>query len=229
MLSTGLRRVRPIHIQRLCRISCSTSIWHVCCWNCSSLIVSSHQTSRILLTQWSVSSSWWSLWSSISLLRKEEQSCYLYWKSWLSLLHHYCQSIRCRCDQRRRGICQKTKVWLNLVWCTAHEKKCLSSTVWLQLQWQQFRWVSHLGPSYHVNDESKKLIRCIRLLLAKTINILQTSSHVVVQSHFERKHSSKRIYSWFISRRPEVASDAFPIWKIWGQCLSYMAKYQWSG
>ena len=51
MLSTELRKVWPIHLQRFCRISCSTGIWHVCCHNCSLLTVSGHQTPRILLGQ----------------------------------------------------------------------------------------------------------------------------------------------------------------------------------
>ena len=56
-LSTGLRRVWQIHFQCLCRISCSTGIWHVL-------------------------SLWWSLWSFKYLLRKaKKRHRHLYWKS----------------------------------------------------------------------------------------------------------------------------------------------------
>ena len=46
ILSTGLRRVWPIHLQCLCRISCSTGIWHVRCQNRSLLMVSGRQATR---------------------------------------------------------------------------------------------------------------------------------------------------------------------------------------
>ena len=52
MLSIGLQRVWPIHIQHLCPISCSTGIWHVRCNNIHSLLmISGHQTPTILLRQ----------------------------------------------------------------------------------------------------------------------------------------------------------------------------------
>ena len=51
MLSTGLRIVWPINLQRLCRISCSTSSRHVRCHNSSLLMISGQHLSRILLRQ----------------------------------------------------------------------------------------------------------------------------------------------------------------------------------
>ena len=47
MLSTGLRRVWPIHFQRLCRLFCSTVIWHVRCHNRSLLMISGQETRHL--------------------------------------------------------------------------------------------------------------------------------------------------------------------------------------
>ena len=88
LLLTDLQRVWPIYLQRLCRISCSTGIWHVRCHNRCLLKVSGHQTASIFLRQLltnaciGVSSLWWSLWSSRSLFHKEELPWHVYWKSW---------------------------------------------------------------------------------------------------------------------------------------------------
>ena len=46
-----LRRLWPIHLHRLCRISRSTGIWHVRYHNRSLLMISGHQTPTILLRQ----------------------------------------------------------------------------------------------------------------------------------------------------------------------------------
>ena len=51
MLSTGLRRVWPIHFQRLCLISCSNGVWHVHCHNRLLLMISGHVIPRIILRQ----------------------------------------------------------------------------------------------------------------------------------------------------------------------------------
>ena len=132
---TGLRRVWPIHPQRLCRILCSTGIWNVRCHNRSLLMILGHQIQGFFLRsgwQRSVSSlliTAWSLSCLCSVIWRTALTSY--WKSWsCSERHHRCYFVNGHTSLQSRLLPQGITTAVSLL--TIFEK-CLAKSInwWL--------------------------------------------------------------------------------------------------